>query len=217
MVKIRLVQYPQMDASETLRTQIIALQSTAWPLSAGLLLEEVIWPEDLQNHKTSFVLITQNKASSHIIANSHDNDSSHDNDGSHDIAISHVSVLEKCILHKGIQYRAFGLSEVVTHPNFKRKGLASRLLKEAILYIENNSPDICIFTCYPALVPLYSRAGLELMKDTYVVGGTPNHPLCSQQLGLSTMMAFYSDLAKSHRSDFENSEVLLRLSERKLW
>ena len=199
MVKIRLVQYPQMDASETLRNQIVALQSTAWPLSAGLLLEEVIWPEDLQNHKTSFALVTQNTAIPH------------------DIAISHVSVLEKCILHKGNEYRAFGLSEVVTHPNFKRSGFAFRLLKEAVLYIENNSPDICIFTCYPALVPLYSRAGLELMKDTYVVGGTPNHPLRSCELGLSTMMGFYSDLAKFHRMDFENSEVFLRLSERKLW
>ena len=182
-----------MDSSETLKKQIIELQSIAWPLPSGTKPEDVIWPEDIKIHQTSFVIIHKG------------------------IAVCHVAVLAKEICHKGIIYKVYALNEVVTHPFYKRRGLGLQLIKKAAEYIEASSADISIFTCYAPFIRFYSRAGWEYMLDTCVVGGSIAKPLRSGDLRLSTMMRFYSDLAKSNRKDFENSDVHLELGERNLW
>lgn len=190
---IKLLQYPQKDCSEQLKKQIIALQCTAWPLPDDCNIEDIQWPGNPGVHLTSFVLADD------------------------DIAVSHVAVLHKIIAHKGESYKAFGLGEVVTHPSYHRKGLGLRLIKEAAAFIENNSPDISIFTCKPSLINFYAQGGWEHMKSTCVVGGTRDNPFRSDSLGLAVMMRFYSARAIENRPDFEDSDVYLELKERQLW
>jgi len=188
---IKLSQYPQTDYSEDLRKQIIALQSTAWPPTLGD--EDKPWPGNPEIHISSFVLV--------------------DND----IAVSHVAIMGKNITHKDHTYKAFGLGEVVTHPSCQKRGFGLQLINMAGTFIENNEPDISIFTCKPSLIYFYAKGGWEYMKNTCLVGGTHDNPFRSDSLGLATMMHFYSDKAKEHRQDFENSDVYLELREKQLW
>lgn len=190
---IRLIQYPQTDCTDSLKKQIIALQCTVWPIDPSSKLEDIIWPGNSETHVTSFALI----------------------DGS--IAIGHIAIVGKTISHRGQTYNAFGLSEVVTHPSYQRKGYGLQLIREASAFIENCSPDICIFTCKPDLINFYTRGGWEHIKNTCLVGGTHEKPFRSDNLGLVTMMRFYSDKAKGNRQDFENSDIYLELKEKQLW
>jgi len=172
--------------------QIIELLSTAWPLLPGATISDEVWPEpDL--HRTSFVLIDLDKP------------------------ICQVSIFEKEINHKDNIYRAFGIGEVVTHPEYKKRGLGTKLMTEAATYIQTCSPDIVLFTCATGLIGFYESAGWQYMKTACIVGGTRENPFRSDELGLVSMMGFYSGFALNHQSDFENADVYLDLSERKLW
>jgi len=188
---IKLSQYPQMDSSENLRKQIIALQCTAWPQAPGD--EDKPWPKNQEIYLSSFVLV--------------------DND----IAVSHVAIMGKDITHKGQTYKAFGLGEVVTHPSYQKHGFGLQLINRAATFIENNEADISLFTCKPSLIYFYGQGGWEYMKNTCLVGGTHDNPFRSDSLGLATMIHFYSDKAKEHRQDFQNSDVYLELREKQLW
>ncbi len=188
---IKLLQYPQTDCSENLRKQIIALQCTAWPLTPGD--EDKPWPGNPEIYISSFVLV--------------------DND----ITVSHVAIMGKNITHKGQTYKAFGLGEVVTHPSYQKRGFGLQLINKAAAFIENNEPDISIFTCNPSLIYFYAQGGWEHIKNTCLVGGTRDNSFRSDSLRLATMMRFHSDKAKEHRQDFEDSDVYLELSEKQLW
>lgn len=190
---IKLVQYPQADCSEGLRKQIILLQCIAWPPTTESRIEDICWPADLDNYLTSFALVDDN------------------------IAVSHVAVLGKDITHKGQAYRTLGLSQVVTHPSYRRKGFGLQIIKQAVSFIENSNPDISIFTCLPSLISFYSQGGWEYRADICLVGGTHENPFQSDSLGLATMIRFFSDKAKKHGQDFDNSDICLELKEGKLW
>lgn len=185
---IKLVQYPQTDSSENLKQQIIALQETAWPSE-----EAKPWPSKPDIHITSFVLLDD------------------------DIAISHVAVVGKTINHKGNTYKTFGLSEVVTHPDYQKSGYGLQVIKEAAKYIGNNNPDISIFTCDPTVIPFYLLGGWSHLKGACLVGGTLEKPFRSDGLGLAVMIRFHSDKAKEHQEEFEKSDIYLELDENQLW
>lgn len=186
---IKLLQYPQTDDSETLKKKIIELQATAWPQESP----SKPWPENPDTHVSSFVLV--------------------DND----LAMSHVAVVGKDIKHKDQTYKIFGLSEVVTHPSYKKSGYGLQLIKEAARFIENSEPDLSIFTCDPSIIPFYKQGGWTHIKDTCLVGGTLEKPFRSDSLGLATMIRFYSDKAVKYRHDFEGTDIYLELKENQLW
>ncbi|KNF08792.1 putative acetyltransferase involved in intracellular survival and like acetyltransferase [Gottschalkia purinilytica] len=187
---IKLLQYPQTDYFDHLKKQILLLQNIAWLSTSEPKAENVSWPKDPKIHLTSFVLI--------------DNSS----------AISNVTVLGKNITHKGRSYKTFGLSEVVTHPSYRKQVLGLQLIKEATKFIENNNPDISIFTCEPSIVYFYTKEGWIHMENTCTVGGTLDNAFRSDSLGLATMMRFFSDKSKKHRQDFEHSDVYLELGKK---
>ena len=184
---MKVLQYPQTDRSEKLRRSILTLQNTAWPSTS--VNESLLWPGTLHYHKTSFVLIHE------------------------DILVSHVAVVGKDIIHEGIVYRAFGLSEVVTHPSYQKRGYGLELIKQAFRYIEGNDPDISVFTCNPSLVNFYTKGGWTHIKDTCVVGGSIDNPFRSDSLGLATMMCFHSRMAKDNQVNFLNSDIYLEIED----
>ncbi len=183
------IQYPQERCDAELVRKMIALENTAWPGSGA----EEEYPSAPDTFVTAFVLAEQ------------------------DAVICHVGVRKSILLHKGRTYLAYGLSEVVTHPRWQNRGLASETIKKAAQFIIAQHADISIFTCEKNRVPLYTRGGWEEVKGACLVGGTREKPFRSDSLNLVTMMRFLSSDAKRHKADFENTDIILELGENQLW
>lgn len=190
---LQLVQFSQTDCPAPIREQIILMMRREWPQAFEDLHGDIRWPDNPETHPTSFVLIEDSKV------------------------ISHVAVPRKSINHEGQMYRAFGLSEVMTSPSHRHQGFGLQLIKEASSFIQQNDPDISLFTCQPALVSFYTQGGWEHIKDTNLIGGTRTRPFRSDSFGLSTMMRFFSEKAQRNRPAFEGADVHLELGEKMLW
>ncbi|OPA73733.1 GNAT family N-acetyltransferase [Paenibacillus selenitireducens] len=188
---MELLQFQQQDCPAMYRNQILTLMQQEWPHAFEN--QQICWPEVEATHPISLVLIED-----HTV-------------------ISHVGVPSTNIQHQGLSYKAFGLSEVMTHPSYRRQGLGMRLLREAMVLIRQHEPDISIFTCSPALQPFYMQGGWTPMMKTCLVGGTREKPFRSDALGIITMMQFFSEKAQASRHLFEETDVYIELGERKLW
>lgn len=184
-----LIQYPQKNGDATIAEKIIILENTAWSQDA----ESQIFPSAPDTYLTSFVLMDK------------------------DMAVCHVGIRKSILHHKRKKYTAYGLSEVVTHPNYQKKGLATRTIGNATQFIISQKPDIGIFTCAKERTSLYTRCGWEAVSGACFVGGTKNKPFRSDGLNLVTMMMFISPKSKHNRSDFENSDIIFELGENQLW
>lgn len=188
---MEIVQYPRGRADQALRAQLIELENTAWPSDVPA--EKEVFPVEPDTYVTSFVLMADSAA------------------------VCHVAVRRKRLLHKGDVYLAYGLSEVVTHPDWRGRGLGTRLLRHALKFIERQEPDISLFTCAADRVSFYTRGGWSAMPGTCLVGGTEAEPFRSDALGLTVMARFHSVRAESRRADFENADIYLRLGKNQLW
>lgn len=129
---------------------------------------------------------------------------------------AHVAVVGTEIVYKGVAYSVCGIAEVVTHPDARRDGCALRLLRLAEGHIRCRA-DLCLFTCQPALVPLYEKAGWQPRPGLCLVGGTQEEPFPSDSLGLATMVGLYSEKARTHQEDFTDGRVFLGLGVGELW
>ena len=129
-----LIQYPQDRADAALARLIAALQSTAWPADGA----EQPFPTAPDTHATSFVLLEGGEA------------------------VCHVGVRRCAFAHKGQTYLAYGLSEVVTHPRFQNRGIASGVIREA-------RPQ-----------PLYLRAGEGLLLHAGRLDRRRGRPPCGR-------------------------------------
>lgn len=151
--------------------KIISLENTAWPQNA----EDAVFPSAPNTYVTSFIL------------------------AENDMAVCHVGVRKSILHHKGEDYWAYGLSEVVTHPHYQKRGLASQTIKRATQFTISQQPDIGIFTCAKERVSLYRKCGWEVIHGTCFVSGTREHPFHSDSLNLITMMIFLSLKSKQHK------------------
>lgn len=185
---MRRIQSLQEPYDAQLVKKIIALENTAWPQSA-----QEPFPSAPHTYVTSLVLLDE------------------------DAAICHVGIRKSTLHHKGQQYLAYGLSEVVTHPDDQKQGIGSELIKQAAQFILDQRPDISIFTCDKRRVSFYTRGGWEAVKGACFVGGTKERPLRSDSLDLVTMMMFLSPKGKRRRADFGNTDIIFQLGENQLW
>lgn len=186
---MELIQYPQKNNATKIADEIISLENTAWPQDT----EDTIFPSAPNTYVTSFVLMEDN------------------------IAICHVGVRKSILHHNGEKYWAYGLSEVVTHPHYQNRGLASQTIKRAAQFIISQQPDISIFTCAEERVAFYKRCGWEAMPGTCFVGGTREKPFRSDSMNLMTMMMFLSAKSRQNREDFRNTDIVFELGENQLW
>jgi len=186
---MELIQYPQINCDKAIADKVSVLENTAWPPDT----EGNIFPSAPNTYVTSFILIED------------------------DIAVCHVGVRKSILYHKGEEYWAYGLSEVVTHPHYRKRGLATQTIKTAAQFITLQQPDISIFTCAKEKVAFYTKCGWEAIPGACFVGGTEMKPFRSDRLHLTTMMMFLSFKGKQHRKDFENSDIVFQLGENQLW
>ena len=178
-----------------------------WPQDDGsgelrkniLALEETAWPGHLQDlwpeteHLASFCRLE------------------------HGVLAAHAAVMGKRFRHRGESYFACGLAEVVTHPEFRGRGLALELIRRAAAFIREQGADLSVFTCAPALVPFYRQGGWEERADLQLIGGSREKPFPSWDEGLSTLFLPLSEKALAHESDFRDTGLFLDLGEGKLW
>jgi len=190
---IQLLHFLQEDCPTYLKDQIISLMKNEWPQAFEGKNEDEQWEICPETKPVSLVLLDDNTV------------------------ISHVAIPHKNIKHIGQIYKAFGLSEVITNPSYRKQGYGLKLIKEAYKFIEEKDPDLSLFTCQPSLVTFYSQGGWEYSKNTNLIGGTLDQPFRSDTLGLSTMIRLFSDKAKENHFEFKETDVYLELGERKLW
>lgn len=186
---MELIQYPQKNSDIKLADMISVLENTAWPRDT----EENTFPSAPDTYLTSFVLVENG------------------------IAVCHVGIRKSILHHKGESYLAHGLSEVVTHPRYQKKGLASQTIKTATQFIISQQADIGIFTCAKEKAAFYARCGWEAVPGACFIGGTKKKPFRSDSLNLVTMMLFNSPKSRQHRKDFENTDIIFELGENQLW
>ncbi len=184
---------PQEELALDLKAQVIALLERAWPSGRGVE-EQLRAPlHDPERRPLAALLI----------------------DGG--VVVGYLAIPSATIRHRGRDYRASGLSAVVTHPERRRRGHGQRLVVAARAAIVAGGADLGLFTCDPPLVPFYVGCGWEAMPRTAVVGGTRERPFPAAPLGKRTLMGFFSAHARAHRRDFEGATLQLELREGDLW
>lgn len=180
---MRIVSFPEAEVPVDLRRQVVALQDLAWPPEEPSDLAP--W-HDPASHAVSVLLV---EGDSRVVAA--------------------LDLVSKGLTHQGATYRAGGISAMVTDPGLRRRGYGGILATRARDLIEADGADLGIFTCDPPLQAFYETAGWEHLPGTVLVGGTPQDPFPSDQLGKVTMGAFFSPMAIRRRSAFLGTRVEL--------
>lgn len=129
--------------------------------------------------------------------------------------ISHVGVILKQTIINKKRYKVAGICGVVTHPNYRGKGYALKLLEKAVIYMIENQADFSVFTCHQDLVNFYEKAGWRSTKNA-LIGGTSEHPMSSNQYDVCTMMKMLSADAKED-AQLIQQDIILELGVGRLW
>jgi aminoglycoside 2'-N-acetyltransferase I len=189
----RLFTCSEAELGAELKSRVIALLATAWPDERSLA-EQLRAPLHNPNQHPRYVMLI---------------------DG--DDVLSYL-VIPSTVIHLGdCEYRAAGLSAVITDPRQRGRGYGQQLVTAARDMIASSDADIGVFTCDPPLVDFYVRCGWTLMECTSVFGGTRARPFAADALGKRTLMEFCSARAKQHRQGFEDAALYLELDEGELW
>ncbi|CDN45217.1 hypothetical protein BN871_GS_00050 [Paenibacillus sp. P22] len=131
---MELLQIPQEDCPAHLKDQIIAFMRTEWPqaFQDG---EPVAWPGNPSTRPYSLIYV---------------------DDG---VVICHLAVPRTTIFHEGETYEAFGISEVLTNPLYRRQGFGLKLIREAFSYTMAQNADVILL--FPGRMGTGRRAGLD--------------------------------------------------------
>lgn len=114
--------------------------------------------------------------------------------------ISHTEIVWKDFAHNGIDYKLYGLSGVMTYPEFQHRGYGTQVLEAATDFIRGTSADIAMFHCDHSLKDFYSGAGWIAIETGVTLIGDPENPTVAEEL---LMMLFLTEKGKEHRIDFE--------------
>lgn len=169
------------DVPDPLRQQVDTLQDAEWPPPSGVARHG----HDPALDPVTVVLVDDGRV------------------------VAGLDVLSKVITHRGLEFRAAGLSAVVTEPACRRAGLGRRLVLAARDLMISRAVDLGVFTCDPQLARFYRCAGWRCLPGTCLVGGTPLEPLRSDELGKVTMAAFFTGHGRAHEPEFAGCDIEL--------
>jgi len=119
-----------------------------------------------------------------------------------DNLMSHTEVVWKYLKHEGITYKTYGLSGVLTYPQFRKQGYGLKLIKIAKEYIEKQDGDIVMFGS--KITGFYEKAGFEKMNKVIVLKGDPKKPEKSDE---DAYMFFLSEKGRNGKKAFETKPV----------
>jgi GNAT superfamily N-acetyltransferase len=190
---IEIIVCPEAELSHDLRMQTLAALLDEWPGAFSGAKEGRTQLNDPALHAMIFSLVVDG----HLA--------------------SHVSVPRKTIVHRGEPYKAYGLSGVLTVPEFRGKGYGEQVVRAATAFMKQDRADIGLFTCDPPLGPFYERCGWTLLEGASLVGGTRAKPFPGDALGKITFGRLFSARAQARRNDFIGAAIWLDLREGDLW
>jgi aminoglycoside 2'-N-acetyltransferase I len=193
---VKILLFPEADTPPELRLQVLALQSQAWPPgeSPSAVAGGPTHDPDL-SPLTMLLLAGQQ-------------------------VLCALDVLSTVIVHSGHQFRACGLSTVVTAAAARGRGHGHRLVVAAHEVMAASGSDLSLFTCDRTLRRFYENAGWVALPGTVVVGGTADSPFPSDQPGMDkvALADFFSPRARLHRDSFTHAQIHLYPGEiDKLW
>ena len=134
------------------------------------------------------------------------------------VAVATLAILSKSVPVGDRPWSLTGLSAVVTHPEHRGQGHGRALCLAARDVMAQRGADVGIFTCDADLVPFYEGCGFAVLEGTVLLGGTPDDPLISSDLGKTTLADFFTDEAAAARAQFVGARIRLYPGTRdRLW
>ena len=135
-----------------------------------------------------------------------------------DRVMAALAILSKGIRHAGRDFRASGLSSVVTDREHRGTGVGRALVTAARDEIARSGADLGFFSCDTGLRAFYESAGWTVLPGAVLVGGTPDRPFPSDQFDKCVLAAFFSPAAREAESAFTHSRIALYPGEHdRLW
>ena len=109
--------------------------------------------------------------------------------------------------HLGRTLKVYGLGDVITAPQWRRKGYGRRLVAAATAHIRSDpEADIAVLLTEPRLEALYSRSGWVHIAGMRIVTSEDDG---AQAAGVVPMMLFLSAGARGARDDFLQQPLVL--------
>lgn len=190
---VELVTYAQENLPAALKHQVITMLDRVWPRALPDARSAEHPLHDPNTHPTCMMLMK---------------------DGT---LVAYTGVPWKMIEHANETYTAYGLSCVMSHPDFRGQGYGRQMVDAATAFIKSNNPDLGIFTCDPPLQPFYEGSGWTIIENSPLIGGTRQKPFPSDTLNKVTMGGFFSPKAIQNQAAFTGVPIHLDLREGDLW
>ena len=118
------------------------------------------------------------------------------------LVVSHAEVVWTDLSHAGERFRVYGLTGVLTYPQFRGEGHGGRVVEAATRYIDETEADVAIVNCAPALTRFYAGRGWQPMPTTRTLVGPPEAPVVSDE---ALLMRFLSEKGRRWRASFEGA------------
>ncbi len=76
-----------------------------------------------------------------------------------------LGILKRTVSIAERRVQVGGIAGVITHPEWRRRGVASALLKEAVVFIERSlGREFALLLCRDEIIPVYARVGWKRVK-----------------------------------------------------
>ena len=111
------------------------------------------------------------------------------------------------VAHQDQHFKLYGLGDVITVPQYRRKGYGGRIVQEATAHIRSDqTADAAVLLAQPRLVALYSQSGWECVPGLRVMSGERDGHMTSDVI---PMMMFLSATAQAARAGFASQTLVL--------
>jgi hypothetical protein len=123
-----------------------------------------------------------------------------------DVLISHASVSQRTLNHRGETYTMRGLGGVFTYPAFRKEGHGAKVVAAVTEFIRSTDADLGMLFTDPVREPFYGAHGWQALKPLPgILSGDPQHPTVDAES--FAMMLYLSEKAKAHRDDFLHGPI----------
>ncbi len=120
-----------------------------------------------------------------------------------EVLISHALVSWRYLDHLGETYKVYGLSAVLTYPEFQRRGYGQQVVKAATRHILDSDGDLALLRCQPHLYDFYRASGWIQSEAIQVRHGLRESPTTGGRI----MSLFISERGKQGRPAFEREPL----------
>ena len=124
-----------------------------------------------------------------------------------DQVLSYARTIWAMVPHLGQTFKLYGLGDVVTDPEFRRRGYGRRIVEEATIHIKSDrKSDAALLLTQPALKDFYRQIGWEYVPGLRVLTG--EYGECGIEVTVPLMM-FLSPRAYALREVFTEDALVL--------